>query len=690
MANTHTLDEYSDEAIQSLSDREHVRERMGMYIGSKGIEGLHHVILELISNGVDEHLGGFASDIWVIIKRDKGNTVVVRDNGRGIPIGMSTTSHGEEMPTPQMVSTVLKAGGKFGANKNSLTGYGAVGGTHGIGMKAAAFLSTELVIDIWRDGKHYHQEFHDGAAVIDKPVIKDYKGELQGTQISYAFDPICFTPDTHVDAERVLAKLEEVSYPCPDLTLHFDDERADLHETIHHPRGIEELVERLVGEDNPLFKKPLRFTKSVDLPAGHERNWLKEVPITVSLDLALLPTDNTTPGEHSACYANVIPNPDGGEHLSGVKIGLARAMKTYMSTQNLTKAADQLESGDILQGLCLAVSASLPEPSFAGQHKSKLDTTEISPIFADMVREWLADWLPAHDKDAKAWARSIEEFREARIEFKKTKQTLREQRGGRSGSLSAKLAPHTGSVPYEQAEIFLVEGDSAGGTAKQARDNRYQAIFPLRGKPLNVQGQKLSRIVANTELSAVTYALGMELRGEYNPADVKYGKIVMLADADPDGGHISLLLLTFWMQEFPQLIRDGRLWLARPPLFLAEARKGRKGVSDVYLFDDEALAKWQHDNRNWKADYAKVKRFKGLGEMNKDQLKHVAFNPETRFLYQVTIGDISYGTELMTGLMGKDASFKREWLRRYAHELAGTQAARKDSDRPVLLMPEEK
>ncbi len=657
-------EDYSDDAIQNLTDREHVRTKMGMYIGSKGIEGLHQVILEIVSNGVDEHLAGFATDIWVTIHKD--HTIVVRDNGRGIPIGTSTTAHGEEMPTPQMVSTVLKAGGKFAAAGTGGAGYNSSGGTHGIGLKAAAFLSTRFELDVWRDGQHYHQEMTDGAAVIARPIIKRAKGDRRGTQVGYRFDPSCFAADTHVDAERVLAKLREVSYPCPDLTLHFEDQRADIVETIRATRGIEELVIRLAGDDDPLWKNPIRLTRTIELPAGHERNWLRETPISVVLDVAILPTNSTAPGERSAAYTNVIPNPDGGRHVAGTKSGIAKAMKGYMSANALTKSADTIETVDILQGLAFVVAATLPEPSFAGQHKSKLDTQEMESIAYDAVKDWLADWLTTHEKDAKAWAKSVEEFRLARVEFKKVKQSLREQRKGRINALSSKLAAHQGA-PAERAELFIVEGDSAGGTAKAGRDSRYQAIFPLRGKPMNVLGAKLSTIAANIELAAMMAAVGLELRGEFVEADIHYGKIVLLADADPDGGHISLLLLQFLMQEFPDLIRTGRVYLCRPPLF----RVSHKRTGEAHLLaNDETLTRFMKGKRG---DDWETQRFKGLGEMNDEQLRYVAFDPATRgpFLYQVTFGDHSYASELMTGLMGKDTTFKRDWIRRYVAELAG-------------------
>ena len=668
MSSTPKTDAYTDEAIQSLSDRDHVRARMGMYIGSRGIEGLHHCVLEGCSNSIDESLAGFGNDIWVDVEKDQ--TVIIRDAGRGIPIGMSTTAHGDVMPTPQMVSTVLKAGGKFAAPGTGGSGYNSSGGTHGIGLKALAFLSSRFILDVWRDGQHYHQEMTDGAAHIAAPIIKPYRGPLQGTAVSFRFDPACFAADTHVDAERVLAKLRELSYPCPTLTFHFTDERAGISETIQAKRGIEDLVIRLAGDDEPLFRNVLRLTKTIELPRGHERNWLKESAVTVSIDVALLPTNSTSPGERSAAYTNVIPNPEGGRHVAGLRSGIAKAMKSYMSTNGLTKSADTLETVDILQGLVFAISATLPEPSFAGQHKSKLDTQEMEIITYELVRDWLADWLLTHEKDAKAWAKSVEEFRLARVEFKKTKAALREQRKGRINALSSKLAAHQGAPP-ELAELFLVEGDSAGGTAKAGRDARYQAIFPLRGKPMNVLGAKLSTIAANIELAAVMAAIGLELRGDWNEADIKYGKVVLLADADPDGAHISNLLALFFLIEHPELIRSGRLYLCRPPLFLIKSKRGNE---EHLVPTDEALARFMKGKR---ADDWEIQRFKGLGEMNDEQLRKVAFDPATRgpYLFQITIGDPTFATETMTGLMGKDTAFKRDWLRRYVQELSGERVA---------------
>jgi DNA gyrase/topoisomerase IV subunit B len=664
---------YDSAQIESQTDREHVRKHLGMYAGSEDTQGLVHAVLEVVSNGVDEVISGPATDIWVTI--DKDATVIVRDNGRGIPIGMSQDqTTGEIMPTPQLVATRTKASGKFESGAKG-SGYSTSGGTHGMGLKISAYCSTFFAIDIWRDGQHYHQEMRDGSLRISPPVIKPYKGDMRGTQITTRYDMSVFTAGAHVDAERILSKIREVTYPVPRMTIHFADERSGVVETLHAPNGIDDLAVRLAGDDDLVagFRGPVRFTRTVTLPAGHERNWLRNnEPATIVIDLSLLPTQSDTPGERSAGYTNAIPNPDGGEHVNGVKAGLTRAIKAWMTSEKITKSADTLESQDILNGLCIVVAASVPAPSFAGQHKAKLDNGDVAPLFAEFVRDWFSDWAATNAKTAKSWALHIEAARETRVEFKKQKTAMREQRKGKISSLTSKLADHSGCPP-DRAELFLVEGDSAGGTAKAGRDARFQAIFPLRGKPMNVLGEKASKIMANNELAALNQAIGLELRGEYDRGAIRYGKVVFLSDGDVDGGHIQLLLATFMVQEHPDLIRDGRLWMIIPPLYLMTHRKTKEAA---YLADDAALRVFLRGKRS---DDYKMKRFKGLGEMEAKQLRYVAFDPVTRgpFMRQITLGDFTDAKEALGRFMGEGKAaidFKKQWLRRFAEERAADAA----------------
>lgn len=663
---TAPLDEYNAAAVTSLSDREAVRLRPGMYIGGKDDRALNHIAAEIVDNSIDEFMGGYCTDVWVEVAADQ--TVIIRDNGRGMPLGekhardAAGKETGQMIPTPQMLVTKLHAGGKFG----QAGGYDLSGGLHGVGLKAGNFCSKRFVVDVWRDGQHYHQEFSNGAGIINAPVIEAYKGDLRGTQITYRFDETVFADGTHVDAERLVSKLRDASYPCAGLSLHFKDARTGVSETFKSTHGIVDLIDRMVEDTSPIagWRAPIRFEKRIDLEKGDPRSWVKDGKATFIIDVALLPTDDTNPLERTMAYSNTIPNPDGGDHLSGVKAGIARAVKAYMIKNALTKSADTLDSADILGGMALVVSVRMTDPMFASQHKTKLAVSEIGPLSGATVVEWLADWLDTNEKPAKAWARSIEAAREARLEFVKTKKLSRERGRQNINSLLAKLVPPEHGCPPEKAELFLVEGDSAGGSAKGARDKRYQGILPCKGKGQNVWNvKKVSDLLDNQELATISASIGIEFREPYDVANLKFHKIIMLADADADGGHIALLWLSIFWREFRPLLEGGHIYVGLPPLYSAKPTRGRDRTK-TYLADDRAKDLFMKGKSG--SDY-EIKRFKGLGEMDVADLRVAVLHPATRRIVQVTLGEAQAAHEMLSGVMlsGKENSlFRHDYLRR--------------------------
>jgi DNA gyrase/topoisomerase IV subunit B len=638
-----------------------------MYIGSDDSQGLAHTVAELIDNASDEVMMGEASDIWLEIEKDQ--TVTVRDNGRGVPLGMSTTADGEKMPTPQMLFTKMHAGGKFGpsgvAGETTGSGYDASGGLHGVGGKCANFLSRVFRIQIWRDGQHYAQEFRDGGLQIDPPIIKPLKGNQHGTEVSFLFDPEPFTVDTHVDAERLVTKLKSTAYSLPGARLHFTDARTGVKETFVHPDGIGDLVRDLAsGADaRAIFRDVLRIKRRVEIPIGDERNWKKGQISVYELDVAMLPTDSTDPNDDHRSFVNTIPTAEGGDHLSGARTGLARAVKRYMTEQGLTKAPDQLDSRDILMGLELAVSVRMTVPKFSSQAKAKLNVGEVNALTAGLVDEFMRDWLIAHEREAKPWAKSIEENREARLELIKIKKNISAARRDKIDTRLAKLAGIPTECPPEKAELFLVEGDSAGGSATQGRDGKFQAVLPFRGVSKNVLGVKVSEILNNVELATLGAAIGLEYRSEYDERDLRYHKIILMADADPDGGHINLLWLTIFYAEFRGLLfcaeHGSHLYLANPPLYWVENTRDRNHVK-TYLRDQVALDRFLKGKT--RADY-KWQRFKGLGEMNKDQLWETVLDPANRNLQRIGLGG---DHAMLLSIMGKGkdaAQYRKEYLR---------------------------
>jgi DNA gyrase subunit B len=639
-----------------------------MYIGSDDSQGLAHTIAELIDNSSDEAMMGFCTDIWVEIARDQ--MVTVRDNGRGVPIGTSTTADGEKMPTPQMLFTKLHAGGKFGpvgtSGEATGSGYDASGGLHGVGGKCANFLSQVFRLQIWRDEQHYKQEFRNGALEIDKPVIVPLKGDQRGTEISFLFDPEPFTADTHVDAERIVSKLKATAYSLPGLKLHFTDLRTGVKETFFHKDGIGDLVRDLAAgaEARPLFRDVLRIQRKIEIPVGDERNWKKGQVSVYEMDLAILPTDSTDPNDDHRSFVNTIPTPEGGDHLSGARTGLARAVKRYMTEQSLTKAPDLLDSRDILMGLQLAINVRMTDPKFSSQAKAKLNVAEVNSLTAGLVDEFMRDWLIGHEKDAKPWARSIEENREARLELIKIKKKIGEARRDKIDTRLGKMDPCAEECPPEKAEIFLVEGDSAGGSASTGRDSKYQAVLPFRGVSKNVIGVKVSELLGNAELATLGAAIGLEYRTEtHDESKLRYHKIILMADADPDGGHINLLWLLIFYSEFRGLLtceeHGSHIFLANPPLFWIELEKDRDHKK-TYVRDQIALEEFFKGKR--RADY-KFGRFKGLGEMNDDQLWETVLDPSNRNLQRINLGEAH---QMLLSIMGKGkdaAQFRKDYLR---------------------------
>ena len=669
--------DYTEDDVRHLSSREAVRERPGMYIGSDDVQGLCHIIAEVIDNSADEAMMGECTDIWVEINKDQ--KVTITDNGRGMPLGEKATAEGEIMPTPQLLVTKLHAGGKFGpttidAEGNAKgargSGYSAAGGLHGVGLKCANFLSTRFSVEIWRDQQHYYQEFINGAEEIKAPVIEAYEGTKRGTKISFRYDPDCFTSDTHIDAERVVNKLKATAYTLPGLRLYLHDARTEIKETYVSENGIIDLVRDLVeaNDDKPLWKEPARLRKKIEILPDDEHNWKKGHLSIFDAEIVILPTDSTNQNEDYRSFVNTIATPEGGDHLSGAKTGLARAVKRYMIEKSLTKTPDQLDSRDILLGLSMALAVRMTDPLFSSQAKAKLNVGETNALTANLVDEWLRDWLVTHEKEAKIWAKSIEENREARLELIETKKAIGKNRRDKIDTRLSKILPVDKHCPPEKAEIFFVEGDSAGGSAGTERDNMFQAVLKSRGVGKNILGLKASEILNNIELATIAAALGLEYRTEVDEKNLRFHKIILLADADPDGGHINLLWLLIFYAEFRSLFvceeHGSHIFIGNPPLFRITNIKSKE---KSYVRDEKERDEFL---KNKTPNTYKVERFKGLGEMNPDELGMACLDPVTRHLSQVTLGDAHH---ILLSVMGKGsdaARFRKEYLRHQVGRLS--------------------
>lgn len=621
---------YDGSSIEVLEGLDPVRKRPGMYIGSTGPSGLHHLVFELVDNAVDEAMAGACRSIEVTLLRDGG--VRVGDDGRGIPVDLHPT---KRIPAVQVVFTVLHAGGKFGGPRS---GYRASGGLHGVGASVVTALSRSVVVEILRDGHRFRQEFADGGARVG-PLQDLGPARGHGTTVTFWPDPAIFREPVF-DRHTVTQRLRQVAYLNAGLRLICRDERGDepATETFCFAGGLREFVADLTA-DEPLVGEILSFSGASD-------------GIEVDLAFAFLAEGY---GESVLSFCNSVPTPEGGTHEIGLRAGLTRTVNEYAKRLSLLKRQGALAGEDIREGLKAVLSVRVVEPEFEGQTKTKLGTAEVRPAVEAVCVERFGAYLEQHPEPAGALVAKVLRAQEARAAAKAARDRARA--GGKKKDeallLSGKLAPAQSRDPARN-ELFLVEGDSAGGSAKQARDRTFQAVLPLRGKPLNTEGLRTSDVLANEEFSTLVHAIGTGIGEAFDLARCHYAKIIVLSDADDDGAHIQSLLLAFWFKHLRPLLAAGRIFIVQPPLFRVATAKESEYVWDEP--DLRAAAKRLGPK-------AVITRFKGLGEMPPAQLRESAMNPETRRLVAVSIEDVLDAERAVTlWCNDRHAGARKAWI----------------------------
>ncbi len=622
--------EYGADQIQILEGLEAVRKRPGMYIGSTSVRGLHHLVYEIVDNAVDEALAGFCTEIQVVI--NKGNSITVIDNGRGIPVGIN---HKSGLPAVEVVFTILHAGGKFGGG-----GYKVSGGLHGVGASVVNALSTWLEVRICHEGKVYQQRYERGKVCYPLKVIGECPLEKTGTQVDFQPDPEIFE-ETEYDFNTLKHRLREMAFLTRGIRIVLRDDREEepVQKVFHYEGGIKEFVSYLNRGKTPLYPEIVYCEGNRD---------------GVSVEVALQHNDGYNEGVYS--FVNNITTPEGGTHLTGFRNALTKTFNTYAKANKLIKETDSLSGEDIREGLTAIVSVKLEEPQFEGQTKQKLGNSEARGAVDNLVTEQLTIYLEQHPQVAKIVLEKSIMAQRAREAARKARELTRRKSALDGMALPGKLADCSDKDP-KNCEIYIVEGDSAGGSAKTARSRATQAILPLRGKILNVEKARLDRIYGNAEIKAMITAFGTGIHEDFDISKLRYDKIIIMTDADVDGAHISTLLLTFLYRFMPELIRQGHVYLAQPPLYKLEKNK-----KVWYAYSDEELAKIL--NEVGRDQNNKIQRYKGLGEMDPEQLWETTMDPERRILLRVNM-DEEASSELdvtFTTLMGDQVEPRREFI----------------------------
>ena len=623
--------QYNDNSIQVLEGLEAVRKRPGMYIGSTDHRGLHHLAYEIVDNAVDEALSGYASKIDVTIHKD--GSLSVRDNGRGMPTG----KHASGIPTIQVIFTVLHAGGKFGQG-----GYKTSGGLHGVGASVVNALSDWLEVEVLRDGVLYTQTFKTGGEKVSS--IKKEKTNRKGSGTTVRFLPSKHIFSTIVWSYETLAeRLRESAFLLKGLTITLTDERTDTSDVFCYEEGIRNFIQYL-NEEKDTLSPIVDFNSTID---------------GVETEFAFQYNDGYS--ETILSFVNNVRTKDGGTHEVGMKTALTKAFNEYARKVGLLKEKDKnLEGSDVREGLTAIVSLRVPEEilQFEGQTKDKLGTPAARSIVDNTIFEQLGIFLTENGEIAQELIRKALKAREAREASRKARE---ESRNGKKGKkketlLSGKLTPAQGKNPKKN-ELYLVEGDSAGGSAKQGRDRKFQAILPLRGKVINTEKASLSDILKNEEINTIIYTIGAGVGNDFNIEDCNYDKIVIMTDADTDGAHIQVLLLTFFYRYMKPLIEAGKVYLALPPLFKISKGTGKKQVVEYAWTEKELEEKIKKVGKGYL-----LQRYKGLGEMNADQLWETTMNPETRTLIRVVIDDKAQAERRVSTLMGNKVEPRRKWI----------------------------
>ena len=623
--------QYNDDSIQVLEGLEAVRKRPGMYIGSTDHRGLHHLAYEIVDNAVDEALSGYASKIGVTIHKD--GSLSVRDNGRGMPTG----KHASGIPTIQVIFTVLHAGGKFGQG-----GYKTSGGLHGVGASVVNALSDWLEVEVLRDGVLYTQTFKTGGEKVSS--IKKEKTNRKGSGTTVRFLPSKHIFSTIVWSYETLAeRLRESAFLLKGLTITLTDERTDTSDEFCYEEGIRNFIQYL-NEEKDTLSPIVDFNSTID---------------GVETEFAFQYNDGYS--ETILSFVNNVRTKDGGTHEVGMKTALTKAFNEYARKVGLLKEKDKnLEGSDVREGLTAIVSLRVPEEilQFEGQTKDKLGTPAARSIVDNTIFEQLGIFLTENGEIAQELIRKALKAREAREASRKARE---ESRNGKKGKkketfLSGKLTPAQGKNPKKN-ELYLVEGDSAGGSAKQGRDRKFQAILPLRGKVINTEKASLSDILKNEEINTIIYTIGAGVGNDFNIEDCNYDKIVIMTDADTDGAHIQVLLLTFFYRYMKPLIEAGKVYLALPPLFKISKGTGKKQVVEYAWTEKELEEKIKKVGKGYL-----LQRYKGLGEMNADQLWETTMNPESRTLIRVVIDDKAQAERRVSTLMGNKVEPRRKWI----------------------------
>ena len=621
------IQEYSADQIQVLEGLDPVRKRPGMYIGSTGIRGLHQIVYEVVDNSIDEALAGYCSTIEVIINKD--NSIKVIDDGRGIPTDIHPQTGKSTIET---VLTILHAGGKFGGG-----GYKVSGGLHGVGVSVVNALSEYLEVMVKRDGKIYFQRYEKGVPLKDLEVIGETSE--RGTTITFKPDPEIFD-ELIFKYETLEHRLRELAFLNKGIKIILRDEREEeiKEEVFHYDGGIKEFVKYLNRKRDVIHNKIIYFETEKD---------------DTIVEVAMQYTDSYT--ENIFTYANNINTQEGGTHLSGFRAALTRVVNEYARKTGLLKEKDEnLQGEDIREGLTAIISIKLFEPQFEGQTKTKLGNSEIRGITESLVGENISSFLEENPTDAKAIVEKGLKAQRAREAAKRARELTRRKGVLESSALPGKLADCSERDP-SLCEIFLVEGDSAGGSAKQGRDRNIQAILPLKGKILNVEKARLDRILNYEEIRAMITAFGTGIGDDFDIEKLRYHKIVIMTDADVDGAHIRTLLLTFFFRYMRPLIDFGHVYIAQPPLY-----RIKRGKQERYAYSDEELNQILDEiGRDTKVD---IQRYKGLGEMNPEQLWETTMDPETRTLLQVEIEDAAAADEIFITLMGDKVQPRREFI----------------------------
>lgn len=631
--------DYSADSIQALEGMEHVRMRPSMYIGDVGTRGLHHLVYEVVDNSIDEALAGHCDLITVTINED--NSITVTDNGRGIPVGLHKK---EGVSALEVVMTKIGAGGKF--DKDS---YKVSGGLHGVGVSCVNALSEHLKATVFREGKIWQQEYEKGKVIY--PVKTIGETNKTGTEVTFSPDKTIFIQITEYNYDILATRMRELAYLNKGITLKLKDKRNKdeegnfISETFHSTEGLSEFIRFLDGNRPPIIEKVISIE-------GEKSG--------IPVEVAMVYNDSYAENLHS--YVNNINTHEGGTHLSGFRRGLTTTLKKYADDSGLLKNVKfEISGDDFREGLTAIISVKVSEPQFEGQTKTKLGNRDVTAAVSQSVSEMLTNYLEENPNDAKIIVQKVILAAQARHAARKAREMVQRKTVMSIGGLPGKLSDCSETDP-EKCEIFLVEGDSAGGTAKQGRDRNFQAILPLRGKILNVEKAMQHKVFENEEIRNMFTALGVSVGTEEDPralnlSKIRYHKVVIMCDADVDGSHIATLILTFFFRYMREMVEQGYIYIATPPLYLL-----KKGKKREYAWDDD-----QRDMINQRmGGGAAVQRYKGLGEMNAEQLWDTTMNPEFRTLRQVTIDNMTEADRVFSMLMGDEVPPRREFIEKNA------------------------